>query len=184
MIRSIDIKRKDTREHLTEEFCNLFICFSAYSIFGWIYETIFCSVEAGHLVARGFLFGPYLPIYGFGAVLIIILLGKETSVPKLFIKSMIITSTLEYITATVLEVVFNKRWWDYSGYTFNFQGKICLLAAMAFGMFAVVLLKVFQPRFNKLIERFSMRTRLAVTKIGLVIMILDFVASVGGYKGL
>lgn len=85
-----------------------------YSIVGWVYESLICSVGARHFVNRGFLNGPYCPIYGFGAVFDLILLGKIENPFLLFLLGAIVTCTLEYLTSYGMEKIFHARWWDYS----------------------------------------------------------------------
>ena len=90
-----------------------FMLFMFYSIVGWIIEVIYTFITDKKIVNRGFLIGPYCPIYGVGCLLIIILLKKYTDdFIVLFIMSMLICSLLEYLTSYVMEKLFNARWWD------------------------------------------------------------------------
>jgi uncharacterized membrane protein len=116
-----------------------------YSIFGWIYESILCSLRERRLINRGFLNGPYCPIYGFGAIIDIFFLGKLENPISIFLLGALLACSLEYFTSWAMEKLFHARWWDYSSRRFNIKGRICLLGAVVFGMFAVVLLKVVHP---------------------------------------
>jgi len=89
-----------------------------YSILGWIYESIVCSIQEKKWVNRGFLNGPYCPIYGAGAVLDIIILGNIQNPILLFLLGATLTCTLEYLTSYFMEKIFNARWWDYSDFKF------------------------------------------------------------------
>ena len=101
-----------------------FLYFIIYSFLGWLYESILCSITGKKLVNRGFLNGPVCPVYGFGALLIVLVFyGKETSLLPLFLSSMVLTSVVEYFTAVLLEKLFHARWWDYSGRPFNIHGR-------------------------------------------------------------
>ena len=115
-----------------------FFYFILYSIIGWGYETAMCSVRDRAFVTRGFLNGPYCPIYGVGAVLFLSLLGNEKSSVLIFIFGAMIASAVEYLTSFAMEKAFGARWWDYSDYKFNLNGRVCLGAAAVFGAFAVV----------------------------------------------
>ena len=133
----------------------LFLWFILYGFLGWVWETAFCSIRAGHFINRGFLNGPIIPVYGFGAVFVIIALSLSAphipahlpyiDIPIVFIAGMIICTILEYITAVILESAFHIRWWDYSKQRFNFQGRICLKSALFFGLMSVVIIYIVQP---------------------------------------
>ena len=123
-----------------------FLWFMFYSFLGWVWETILCSLTEGHFVYRGFLNGPYCPIYGFGALIDIALLHWFDNPFLLFLMGALLASVLEYLTSYVMEYYFHARWWDYSEKRFNLNGRICLEGALVFGLFAVILLKGIQPR--------------------------------------
>ena len=123
----------------------LIIYFAVYSVLGWIYETVLCSIREQRAVNRGFLNGPYCPIYGVGAMLFLALLKNESSALIIFIFGGIIASAVEYLTSFAMEKLFDARWWDYSHYRFNLNGRICLAASLIFGGFAVALIKVIHP---------------------------------------
>lgn len=133
----------------------VFLWFLIYSVFGWTYESILCSCTSHSLVNRGFLNGPVCPVYGFGAITVILAFWWEPdiSVWNLFFSSMVLTCTLEYFTSWGMEKLFHARWWDYSEYRFNINGRICLLGAVAFGSFSVLLIKVVHPRVAALVDR-------------------------------
>ena len=98
----------------------LFLLFMLYSIMGWLLEVTCKLIEKHKFINRGFLIGPYCPIYGHGAILMILLLIKYQSDPLLlFTMSIVICSILEYFTSYIMEKVFKARWWDYSRRKFN-----------------------------------------------------------------
>lgn len=124
----------------------IIVYFTIYSVIGWICEVIYCSLLAKRLVNRGFLAGPYCPVYGFGALFIIWILEPiEFSIPIIFISSIVITSTVEYITGWLLETFFATKWWDYSQNRFNLEGRVCLKNSVYFGIMSVLLVKVVHP---------------------------------------
>ena len=90
-----------------------FLWFVIYSLIGWVYESILCSVAGKKLVNRGFLNGPVCPIYGTGAVVVVFALSSLADKPVLlFLTSAILTTTLEYLTSWLMEKLFHARWWD------------------------------------------------------------------------
>lgn len=122
-----------------------FLWFILYSAIGWIYESILCSIKERKAVNRGFFHGPYCPIYGWGAILNIIFLGKIKNLILLFFLSVLLTCTLEYVTSYVMEKMFNARWWDYSYQKFNIKGRVCLISGVVFGICSVMLIKIAHP---------------------------------------
>ena len=99
-----------------------------------MYESILVSILERRPVNRGFLNGPLCPIYGAGAVGAVVVLGQVHNPLVVFLLSMVGASILEYVTSWVMEALFHARWWDYSDYKFNLNGRICLLGAFVFGV--------------------------------------------------
>lgn len=132
------------------QYCSWFI---VYSFIGWVYESILCSVIEKKWINRGFLNGPYCPIYGFGALLDIIFLGRFSNVFEIFFFGVLLTCSLEYLTSFCMEKLFHARWWDYSDKKFNINGRVCLAGAVVFGTFSVLLIKVVHPLVIKLIGK-------------------------------
>ncbi|MDU4891257.1 MAG: putative ABC transporter permease [Clostridium sp.] len=123
-----------------------FIWFVFYSCAGWVYESTLCSITDKKLVNRGFLNGPVCPVYGVGAVAVIFFLNdNQSSYLELFITGAVLACTIEYLTSVILEKLFHAKWWDYTRYKFNIHGRVCLLGAIVFGTFSVVLIKFIQP---------------------------------------
>ena len=129
----------------------LFIIFIFYSFIGWIIESLYVYYCTKKLMNRGFLIGPYCPIYGLGCVLFITLLEKYMNEPLvLFILAITICSVLEYLTSWVMEKLFKARWWDYSDKKFNINGRVCLENMMGFGVGALVVMYVSHPLLKPL----------------------------------
>lgn len=124
-----------------QSICWLFL----YSVIGWLYETILCSVTERKWVNRGFLNGPYCPIYGFGALLCVLLLDKTQNPIVLFYLGMVTACSLEYFTSWLMEKLFMARWWDYSTHKYNLNGRISLAGALVFGTFSVLLVRFAHP---------------------------------------
>ena len=117
--------------------------FFIYSFFGWVWESGYASVQQHHPVNRGFLHGPIIPIYGFGALSVLLsTLEVRDSVVLIFVFGMIGATLLEYITGWGMERIFHVKYWDYSNFKFNLNGYICLLASLGWGLFSVLLVRV------------------------------------------
>ena len=113
--------------------------FIIYSILGWIMESIFRSICEKKMINTGFLKGPFCPIYGIGAIIMILFLKDfKNNTVILFLISMIVLTLWEYIVAVILEKTFHIKYWDYSKNKFNFQGRICLLNSIYWGILGVV----------------------------------------------
>ena len=153
--------------------CNYFLWFLAYSLFGWVYESVYCSIVEKKWVNRGFLSGPICPIYGAGAVLFLLMLQSIASPVLIFLVGMISASLLEYVTSWVLEALFHTRWWDYENFRFNLNGRICLLGALVFGAFAVVLLKWVHPLVSRATEQVPEQVRWILAAVLLAVLLVD-----------
>ena len=124
----------------------LFLLFVLYSFLGWACESAYCSIPAGRFVNRGFLTGPFCPIYGAGALLIAAALAPlKGRIFLLFVASAMLTSLLEYMTGLLLETLFHVKYWDYSGYRFNLQGRVCLRNSLMFGAGGVAVVYFLEP---------------------------------------
>lgn len=131
-------------------FNTLFLYLFLYSVVGWICEVLFCRIVHGKWTNRGFLSGPYCPIYGFGALLILFFLNRFRQNPFLvFGLSILLTTTLEYITSFAMEKIFNAKWWDYSDEPLNINGRVCAGTAMFFGIGGLFLIYFVHPYVTK-----------------------------------
>ena len=123
-----------------------FLLFISYAFLGWCMEVICKLIEKGKFVDRGFLIGPYCPIYGWGALAITILLKRYAYDPIiLFVMSVVICSILEYFTSYFMEKKYHARWWDYSNKKFNINGRICLETMVPFGILGVIIMYAINP---------------------------------------
>lgn len=126
----------------------IFLLLILYSFLGWCGEMVYCSIGQRKLCEkRGFLNGPLCPIYGHGALLVLVVLGQRWNNPiSTFLIGMVLTSTVEYLTSYLMEKLFHMRWWDYSHHHFQLNGRICLLNSTLFGLACLVLRYVVHPR--------------------------------------
>lgn len=155
-----------------------------YSIIGWMYESVLCSISSRKWVNRGFFNGPYCPIYGTGAVLILLILGRVKNPILLFLLGAVLTCSLEYLTSYVMEKLFHARWWDYTKRRFNLGGRVCLLGAVVFGGFTVVLVKLLHPIIASLTSRLTSPGRHWVCGILLAAFTADLIVTVRGLIGI
>ena len=129
-----------------------FILYIIYSMLGWLMEVINALIREKKFINRGFLIGPYCPIYGKGALLVILLLKNYHSNPLvLFVLSIAICSVIEYSGSYILEKLFNTSWWDYSNRKYNINGRICLETMIPFGIGCLILMYVINPFLTKFI---------------------------------
>ncbi len=155
-----------------------FILFMIYSFIGWCMEVLTVLIPKKKFVNRGFLIGPYCPIYGYGCLLIIILLKNNLDDPlALFLKAIVICSLLEYFTSFFMEKLFNARWWDYSNKKFNINGRICLETMLPFGILACLVMYVLNPFFESKINLLPDLAVLIIAGILFVIYLVDNIVS-------
>lgn len=127
--------------------------FFFYAFLGWCSEVCFAAIKNGCFVNRGFLNGPYCPIYGFGVCIVVFCLTPlEDNVAMLFIGSVIVASALEFVTGFLLEKLFHQKWWDYSHVPFNIGGYICPLFSLLWGLACVFIFKFIHPLTVKLVS--------------------------------
>ena len=119
------------------------IFFFIYCFLGWIWECCYVSVRKHKWVNRGFLHGPFLPIYGSGAIVILIsTIAVKDIVPLVFLLGMVSSTILEFCTGCCMEKLFGVRYWDYSNLPLNFKGHICFFISLAWGAFSILLVCV------------------------------------------
>ncbi len=151
-----------------------FLWFMIYAILGWAWESFITSVPQRRFVNRGFLNGPYCPIYGVGALLFIFGTNYIENPILRFLAGAIIACALEYVTSWALEKIFKARWWDYTPRRFNLNGRICLEGFLVFGIAAVVI-----PYIHQYIADFTAQFTPAFINsafsICLIILVTDIV---------
>ena len=155
-----------------------FIYFIIYSFLGWSLEVICKLFEYKRFINRGFLIGPICPIYGYGVLTIIFLIGSDTSdVLSVFLKAIFICSLLEYFTSYFMEKIFKARWWDYSKRKFNINGRICLETMLPFGILGCSVVYLLHPLTIKFVNLFNDKTILIISVILFLIYLADNIIS-------
>ncbi len=132
----------------------LVLLFFSFSIIGWLWEVGLHVVQDGTFVNRGTMYGPWLPIYGTGGVLVLVLLKKVRKNPILtFFLTVLICGVLEYWTSWALEAAKDTKWWDYSGYFLNLHGRICAEGLFVFGLGGCAIIYIVAPVLAELYDR-------------------------------
>lgn len=152
----------------------LFLLFIIYSVLGWAIEVLNSFIMAKKWVNRGFLIGPYCPIYGVGSILITLLISSDNDMIGTFLKSMAICSILEYSTSYIMEKIFKTRWWDYSKNKYNINGRICLETMSLFGIGGVIVVQYLSPSF---LYDINLLSPLAINILAIILAIL-FIADI------
>ncbi len=164
-------------------FAYAFLLLMTYSIIGWCGEMVYCSICQRKLCEkRGFLNGPVCPIYGHGALVVLLCLHGGCKNPLLtFLLGAVLTSLVEYITSFAMEKLFHMRWWDYSQYKFHLNGRICLLNSTLFGLASVFLCHFANPPISAwLAGLLASGAAVPLSLILLAVYLTDIVLSVRG----
>lgn len=155
-----------------------FLLFIIYAFLGWIMEVSCKLKEYKRFINRGFLIGPYCPIYGFGAVAITILLSRYSYDPVvLFVMAIITCMILEYTTSVVMEKLFKARWWDYSKRKFNLNGRVCLGTAIPFGILGLFIFYVLNPFIIGIFNKISENTLNIIAITLFILLAIDAIIS-------
>ena len=144
--------------------------FFLLSVFGWIWEGFIYLFKDDIYVNRGFLIGPWLPIYGSGGIMLELLFHRWRDRPLMtFVSSMALCTLLEYMAGWYLELTWGVKWWDYSGMPWNLHGRICVLSSLLFGLGGMLLVWVISPLFYSVYRKIPAKTRifLGLTAIAL-----------------
>lgn len=155
----------------------LFLFFFVASVIGYLVEVIFCSIDQKKLVLnRGFLIGPYIPIYGVGTITILFLLRKYFNDPMaLFFLTTIVCSFIEYFTSWIMEKMFKVRWWDYTDKKFNIEGRVCLVNSLLFGLAGLIVVYFIYPLINNLLFSIPHAALIIISSICLIIFLTDLI---------
>ena len=159
-------------------FTTYVLFFFTFSVMGWLWEVGLHIVQTGDFVKRGVLYGPWLPIYGSGGVLVLLLLRKIFKNPIFtFFLTMVISSIMEYATSWFLEMRNGARWWDYSGYFMNVNGRICLQGAVVFGIGGCLVVYVIAPGLELLYKKINTNIKIAICVVLVSLILTDQIYS-------
>ena len=169
-----DFCGEEIEDAMLDKFCVFSILMMLYCFIGWAYESsIFSLCEQGKFMNRGYFIGPYCPIYGVGFFASEYLMGGIESTFKLVMISAMVCTVIEYITSYVLEKMFDARYWDYSYYPFNINGRVSVPSSLFFGIAITFFIKVGHPFFLGQVYRIPPDVRLGLGVLFLVIFLLD-----------
>lgn len=156
-----------------------FLFFFTYSFLGWIWESLYVSAKKRQWINRGFLYGPWLPIYGFGTIIILFLtLPVRENMICIFLLGMTGATILEYVTGDIMERLFHVRYWDYSNQPLNVNGHICLGVSLAWGVFSILLVHFLHSPVERLVLVIPSRSAEALSMLLAVLFAVDTTKSV------
>ena len=154
--------------------------FFAYSFLGWCAEVVFAALKNGRFVNRGFLNGPWCPIYGSGLVAVLyLLLPFQQNLLLLYLGSVVLTTAIEFVTGLGMEKLFHQRWWDYSKMPLNIGGYVCPLFSLIWGVACVLIVDVLHPRIAALIQLIPSPWSLVLLCVLGGVFIVDICVTVG-----
>ena len=152
--------------------------FFIFAMFGWVWELFFYYVQQGKIINRGVLHGPWLPIYGVGGLIVLIFLFVLRRRPVLhLIATVVLCGVVEYFGGWALETIFDKKWWDYSGYFFNIDGRVCAEGLFVFGAAGMAFIYVLAPLLDNMIRKARQKILIPVEAVLLVFFIIDVIYS-------
>ena len=166
-------------------FLEIIIYFITYSFLGWVMESIFRSISEKKIINTGFLKGPFCPIYGVGAIIMLLFLKKfADNLAVLFIVSVVVLTIWEYLVGVLLEKLFHTKYWDYSKNKFNFQGRICLMNSIFWGVLGVVFVKYIHPVIESLGNQIDIKILTFIYAILGIIILVDMIVSIVKIKNI
>lgn len=159
-------------------FIQWLLFFFIYCFLGWVWESCYVSIKKREWINRGFLHGPMLPIYGSGAIIVLICtIGVRDQIVLTFLFGMIGATILEYVTGACMERLFRVRYWDYSHMPLNLKGYICLPVSLGWGVFSVLLVRVIHVPIENLILQIPERIAEVVSVVCSSAFAVDFTLS-------
>lgn len=166
-------------------FIDLITYFIVYSFLGWVLESVFKTIALRKPVNSGFLYGPFCPIYGFGAIIMYLFLEDVSNKPFItFCLGFVVLSIWEYMVGTVLEKLFKTKYWDYSDHKFNLSGRVCLTNSIFWGILGVMFIDIIHPLVQEGLAQINPNLILKVDILVVVIMLIDEVVSIRAVLGM
>ena len=152
--------------------------FYFYCFCGWCFESAYVSIRRRKLTNRGFMRGPFLPIHGSGAIMMLVVsMPFQDNVVLTYLAGCVGATALEYVTGVAMEALFKVRYWDYSNQKFNFQGHICLSSTLVWGAFTVVLTRFIHVPVERMVLAIPSKVLTVVTLILTAVIFSDFALS-------
>lgn len=152
--------------------------FFIFAMFGWVWELFFYYVQQGKIINRGVLHGPWLPIYGVGGLIVLVFLFMLRRKPVLhLVATVVLCGIVEYFGGWALEAIFDKKWWDYSGYFLNINGRVCAEGLFVFGVAGMAFIYVLAPLLDNLIRKAQQKILVPIEAVLLLFFIIDVIYS-------
>jgi uncharacterized membrane protein len=152
--------------------------FYIYCFLGWCFESAYVSLKSRKLVNRGFMRGPFLPLYGSGAIMMYVVSRPfQDNIILTYIAGFIGATVLEYVTGALMEHLFKVRYWDYTRYRFNIQGYICLSSSVAWGFLTIFMTRVIHKPIERFVLSIPQQVLSYVTLIITIYVVADFTLS-------
>lgn len=163
------------RALLNFNYYNLIYFFAFYSFAGWCIEVLYYFKNEHKFVNRGFLYGPFCPIYGCGAVSLVVFLDNyKNNIFILFFLAVVLTSVLEYFTGFILEKSFKTKWWDYTDDPFNIHGRVCLIYSLMWGVGEVIIIRIIHPILNNIVMNIPAILGDILLSVIVIYFVIDF----------
>lgn len=152
--------------------------FYMYCFLGWCFESAWVSFKSKKLVNRGFMRGPFLPLYGSGAIMMLVVsMPFRNNVVLTYFAGVVGATVLEYVTGVTMEALFKVRYWDYSNQPFNFQGHICLTSSIAWGFLTILMTRVIHQPIEQFVMTIPDRALGYATAVVTIYIVIDFTLS-------
>ena len=160
---------------------SLLLYFFIYSFLGWCTEVAYATVKERRFVNRGFLNGPWCPIYGVGVSAVVTLLdGFRDSLLLLYLSSLVLVTLIEGMTGVIMDKIFHHKWWDYTGLPLNIGGYVCLLFSVVWGVACVVIVKAVHPLVGDLCALIPLGAGILILSVLSAALAADLTVTVGG----
>lgn len=170
-------KKMWTTELLGTDLYHIVHWFLAYSFIGWVFESIFMSICNRKLTNRGFMTGPFCPIYGFGALSVYFILRPFSgNYFVLYVVGAVLATTFEYFVARLMQFIFGSVWWDYNDKPFNYKGILCLESTLGWGLYTILMFGFLHKFVQALVDSYSQRRGILLGNIVIILILLDMSA--------
>lgn len=162
-------------------FWKLVLMFFIFSVAGWVMEVVLKYIQYHRFINRGFLIGPYCPVYGWGVVILTVIAGglmiREGTLGETFLTGFVVCGVLEYATSYYMEKLFHARWWDYSQRPMNLHGRIWIGNLILFGIASVIIAEWIDPWYFNVVDKISDEHIKVIGIILIIIYVADNIAS-------
>ena len=173
----VTVTAEERKQHIVNRLCYLFLIFLTGCLVGWVYEEVFYWLTEGLLRNRGILYGPWLPIYGIGALGIYAMKPVKRHPVLLFFLCFMVTGIVEYIIGYIGIRCFGMRLWDYRGLLWNIDGIICFRSVVSFALMGLVFHYRLEPATERFVQKLPPGTLLAACRVLLLAFLVDCILS-------